>query len=209
MSSGEEILDGVWRFVATHPEWDEEEDWDALVAWWAVRGPDGLALIDPLVEDWDELDRLVQSAGGCAGIVRTMHFHERSIAPARSRYGTRVWARTPPPGVPAHPYDHPADADLALPAGLRAIEVCRDDELGLWLPARRTLFFGDVMLRDGAGRLTMCPESWVARSGGRDRLRADLAPLVQLKPEHVLVSHGPLVLEDGLVALADAVTPAP
>ena len=205
MGSIEEILPGLWRSSAIHPEWEEGEDWEAEVAWWAVRGPDGLALIDPLVEDWEKLDGLVSSAGGCAGIIRTVFFHERSIAKARSRYSTQVWARTPPAHIQAGAFDHDTSQGLALPAGLQAIEVPRDDEIGLWLPEQRALAFGDVMLRDPQGHLTMCPESWVARSGGRARLREALAPLLALGPEHVLVSHGPLVLGDGGQALAAAV----
>ena len=61
------------------------------------------------------------------------------------------------------------------------------------------------MMRDGEGRLTMCPESWVARAGGRARLREALAPLEELEPHHVLVSHGPLVLGDGAEGFPRAV----
>jgi len=204
MSSGQEILPGLWRFTAVHPEWEEGEDWDAEVSWWAIRGPDGLALVDPLVEDWEELDRLVAAAEGCAGIIRTVFFHERSIPEARRRYRTEVWARKPPPGVPARPFEHDTDQGLALPGGLLAIDVPRDDEIGLWLPDQRALAFGDAMLRDGDGRLSMCPESWVARSGGRARLREALSPLLELGPEHVLVSHGPLVLSDAPESLTAA-----
>ncbi|HWD65138.1 MAG TPA: hypothetical protein VG405_08175 [Solirubrobacteraceae bacterium] len=186
MSSGEEILENLWRFTAVHPEWEEGEDWDADVAWWAVRGGVGLTLIDPLVEDWAELDELVRACGGCAGIVRTLHFHERSIPEAAARYGAEVWAEGPVPG------------------GIEATPLVRDDEIALWLPEQRALAFGDAMLRDSDGRLTMCPESWVTRAGGRTRLREDLLPLQERAPEHVLVSHGPLVLGDGTEALAGA-----
>jgi hypothetical protein len=51
-SSGE-ILQGLWRFEAVHPEWTEdkggEEGWEPLVAWWAISTIAGLLLIDPLV----------------------------------------------------------------------------------------------------------------------------------------------------------------
>lgn len=197
MSSGEEILAGLWRFTARHPEWEEGEDWDPEVAWWAVLGPDGLVLIDPLVADWDELDRLVELAGGCDGIVRTLFFHERSIAEAARRYCAGVWARSATRDVPAGPLDHSTGSEDQIPARLRAFDVLRHDEVALWLPEQRALLFGDAMVRDSEGRLSICPDSWVMPPGGRPALRERLISLIELEPQHVLVSHGPLVLGDG------------
>lgn len=205
MTRGEEILPGLWRFTAIHPEWDEDEDWDPEVAWWAVRTPEGVVLIDPLVEDWEGLDGIVEAGGGCAGIVRTIHFHERSIRQARERYGAEVWARTPPPNVPEHSFDRAVAHEEPLPGGLLALDVARDDEIGVWLADQRALVVGDVMLRGADGDLRMCPEPWVARIGGYARLRPALGPLLELEPAHVLVSHGPLVLGDAPGALARAV----
>lgn len=207
MSAGEEILEGLWRFTADHPEWEEGEDWEAEVAWWAVRGDHGMALVDPLVEDWEELDGLVEAGGGCAGIVRTLHFHQRSIPEAAARYGAEIWARDPEPGDESG--YHAIGDGPPLPCELMARALIRDDEVALWLPEQRALAFGDAMLRDPDGRLTMCPESWVARVGGRARLRQDLDPLRRLEPAHVLVSHGPLVLGDGREALVAALAGDP
>src|SRR5947209_18226558 len=103
-----EIIDGLWRDEAMHPEWSEDEGgedgWEPLVAWWVADTPHGLVLIDPLVENWAELDRLVGERG-CAGIVRTCHWHERSIAEAAERYSVDVWARMPAHGVSKYPPD--------------------------------------------------------------------------------------------------------
>jgi hypothetical protein len=203
MSSAEEILAGLWRFTARHPEWDQDEDWDPEVAWWAALRPGGLVLIDPLVADWSELDRLVELAGGCAGILRTVFFHERSIAEASRRYRVEVWARRPPANVPPKPFDH-AVGEEQLPGDLHAFDVLRDDEVAIWLPEQHALAFGDAMVRDPEGHLSMCPESWVKRVGGWPALRERLAPLAELEPQHVLVSHGPLVLGDGAESLPRA-----
>jgi hypothetical protein len=88
---------------------------------------------------------------------------------------------------------------------LLALDVARDDEIAVWLAEQCALVVGDVMLRGADGHLRMCPEPWVARIGGYGRLRPALAPLLDLQPEHVLVSHGPLVLGDAPGALARAV----
>jgi hypothetical protein len=68
------------------------------------------------------------------------------------------------------------------------------------------LVFGDVMLRTSAGQLRVCPESWTQPAGGPARLRRLLAGLTNLPVAHVLVSHGPLVLDDGIVSLRAATT---
>jgi hypothetical protein len=59
--------------------------------------------------------------------------------------------------------------------------------------------------RSGAGELRTCPDSWQQPSGGPARLRASLGGLAELPVEHVLVSHGPAVLGNGLVSLRAAI----
>jgi glyoxylase-like metal-dependent hydrolase (beta-lactamase superfamily II) len=90
------------------------------------------------------------------------------------------------------------------------IDVERADEIALWLPAQRALLFGDAMLRRENGELRVCPASWLQPVGGRPRLTALLQALAALPVEHVLVSHGPLVLGDGprsLTAATDEPSP--
>jgi hypothetical protein len=198
-----QVLDGLWRFEARHPEWTEdeggEEGWEPVVGWWAAACSEGVVLIDPLVVDWPGLDAVVRGHGGCAGIIRTCHWHQRSIPKAAARYGAEVWARP-----------HP---DIALPAdramgdrdepwdGVQVFDVERADEIAVWLGRQRALVFGDAMLRNGDGQLRVCPESWTQPAGGRARLIGLLSRLGELPVEHVLVSHGPLVLRDGLASL--------
>jgi glyoxylase-like metal-dependent hydrolase (beta-lactamase superfamily II) len=204
-----EVLGGLWRFEGMHPEWTEEEGgaegWEPLVGWWAVASSRGLALIDPLVEDWDGLDRLVNDHGGCAGIVRTCHWHQRSIAEAASRYHAEVWAKRDPDGNSPEPLDHLIGDGDELFDGIRAFDVERHDEIAVWLPQQAALVFGDAMLRRPTGELRPCPESWTQPPGGPERLRALLRRLTELPVEHVLVSHGPLVLADGASSLSTAV----
>ncbi len=203
MATGE-ILEGVWRYVARHPDWAPGESWDAEVAWWAARTNAGLLLIDPLVEDWELADALVSGAGGAAAVVRTCHWHDRSCPQAAARYGVSLYARPTPPEGPLRPFDQPLAHGQRLPGGPLALHASRETELTLWLPEPRALVVGDVLLRDGDGRLTLCPASWVGGERELRDLRVELRRLVALEPEHVLVSHGPLVLGDGLRALEAA-----
>jgi hypothetical protein len=209
-----EILPGLWRFAAPHPEWTEddggEEGWGQVVAWWAVSTTRGLLLIDPLLGDWDELDRLVSTHGGCAGVVRTIHWHQRSVAEAVARFGAPVWALdtwtmdTPPPEK-RQPLDHGLHDQEELWDGIQAFSVERHDEIALWLPQQAALVFGDAMLRRDNGQLRVCPDSWTQPVGGPARLHAVLGGLTRFPVEHVLVSHGPLVLGNGLESLRAAV----
>jgi hypothetical protein len=199
-----EILPNLWRFESVHPEWENGDDWDPEVAWWVARTPAGLVLVDPLIEDWALVDALVEAADGCAAIIRTCWWHQRTIDEARTRYATEVWAREPSDGAPDRHLDHAVGDGHQLPGGLKAFAVVRDDEIGLWLPEQRALLFGDVMIRGKDGTLMMCPESWVARAGGHAALRIALQKLLALESQHVLVSHGPLKLSDGHDALVRA-----
>ena len=209
-----EVVDGLWRFVAVHPEsntpeWkaaaeDGEDGWDQLVSWWVVAVSGGLVLVDPLVEDWQALDLLLSGRGECLGIVRTCHWHQRSVAEAASRYGVEVWAKIHPGGRAPYVVDHEVRDQDELFGSLRVIDVERADEIALWLREQGTLVFGDAMLRRGSGELRICPDSWLQPAGGPARLRMLLGGLTELAPRHVLVSHGPLVLGDGLRSLEAA-----
>lgn len=205
-----EVLGGLWRFEAAHPEWTEEEGgeegWEQTVAWWAVSSPTGLLLIDPLVVNWPELDVLVARHGGCAGVVRTVHWHQRSVAEAAGRYDASVWAKPPPPADRDWPpFDRALGDREDVLEGVRGFDLERGDELALWLPGQAALLFGDAILRRASGQLRVCPDSWLQPEGGPARLRELLAQLAKLPVEHVLVSHGPLVLGDGAVSLRGAI----
>ena len=204
-----EILQGLWRFEAVHPEWTEdqggEEGWDPLVAWWAISTITGLLLIDPLVVDWDELDRMIDEHRGCTGVVRSIHWHQRDVAAAASRYGAGVLARHPPDGAPLVSLDRALADGEELWDGIRVLSVERADEIALWLPVQAALLFGDGMLRRPTGQLRVCPDSWTQPNGGPARLRAVLGGLTRFPFEHVLVSHGPLVLGGGRQSLEDAI----
>jgi glyoxylase-like metal-dependent hydrolase (beta-lactamase superfamily II) len=203
-----EIIEGLWRFEALLPEWTEnesgEDGWERQVAWWAIATADGLVLIDPLVDDWDALDQLVADRGGCAGIVRTCHWHQRSVSEVASRYTAEVWAKQHRDGGVPYAFDRTISDRDEFFGELRAFDVERADEVAVWLPRQAALVFGDAMIRTRAGELRVCPELWTQPEGGPARLRALLRALTVLPIEHVLVSHGPLVLGGGSASLRTA-----
>jgi glyoxylase-like metal-dependent hydrolase (beta-lactamase superfamily II) len=207
-SSSSQIIAGLWQFEALLPDWTEpdndEDGWEQNVAWWAVEAPGGLVLIDPLIDDWHALDALVADGGGCAGVVRTCHWHQRSIVEVASRYDADVWARPNPDGEAGCAFDHAVNGRDEPFNGLRVLNVERADEIALWLPRQRALVFGDAMIRTRAGELRVCPETWTQPEGGPTRLRSLLGALSSLPVDHVVVSHGPLVMGDGLAALRTA-----
>jgi hypothetical protein len=204
-----EVIEGLWRFEALHPEWSEdeggEEGWEQDVAWWAVAVSGGLVLIDPLVEDWDALDRLLDDHAGCAGVVRTCHWHQRSIAEVASRYHAEVWAKVHEARAPLA-LDHAVNDQDEILGALQVFDVERADEMALWLPRQAALIFGDAMIRTRDGELRVCPESWTQPAGGAARLRKILSGLTALPVQHVLVSHGPGMNGDGAASLRAAVT---
>jgi hypothetical protein len=85
-----QIIEGLLRFEALLPDWTEQEGgedgWEQSVAWWAVAAAGGLVLIDPLVDDWDAIDRLV--AGGAAVPASCARATGISAASLMSRAGT-------------------------------------------------------------------------------------------------------------------------
>ena len=202
-----QILPGVWRLEALHPDWEEaeggEDGWEASGAGWALVGQGGLLLVDPRVDDWSELDCLVETHGGCAGVVRTVHWHQRDVPEAAGRYGAAVWAAAPPRNGTWPAFDEPLVGERS-PVGVTAYPLARADEVALWFASHAALLFGDAMLRRPSGELHICPESWLSSSEEHERMRAQLRALTRLPVEHLLLAHGSPVLGNGAAALTAA-----
>ena len=202
-----ELEEGLWRWTGRHEEWQQE------VGSVLVETGDGVCLIDPLIppEDPDgflaALDRDVERAGGRVHVLVTIFFHARSARAIVERYAAPLWAparakaaverRSGPVSEPFRPGDR-------LPGGIEALPSGRGAEVVLWLPARRSLVFGDVLLGAGSDRVGLCPESWLPDGTTLADLRLALRPLLELPVERLLVSHGEPVLRDGAAALRQA-----
>jgi hypothetical protein len=197
-----ELRPGLWRWTASHPEWNHAENWGPDVGSVFAELPDAVVLIDPLVPEdeeesfWSELDRDIERVGRPVHVLLTVHWHERSVAGVIGRYGAKFWR-------PEEKGD--------LPAGVRAEVVKGSDwvEAMFFLEPYGALVAGDLLIgKDGGIEL---PVTWFPK-GEQEWARDELKPMLRqrlgaLPVELVLVSHGEPVLEDGAAALDRALSP--
>ena len=192
----QELRPGLWRWTASHPEWDHAEHWGPEVASVYAELPGGVVVVDPIVPAdeeerfWAALDRDVERAKGPLQVLLTVHWHERSVAEVLDRYDATLWR---------------PEVEAPLPEGVRAEIVKGSDwvEALFLLEPHRALVAGDLLIgTDGGVEL---PVDWFPkdeREWARTELKADLhRRLAALPIELVLVSPGEPVLQDGARAL--------
>jgi hypothetical protein len=184
-----ELARGLWRWTATHPDWepsqeeDDPADWNPEVGCVAYAAEDSLVLIDPLIGDGDyqALDDLAATKEHVA-ILTTIRWHGRTGRELAGRYSAST---TPPTAV-------------------EALEISGAGETMFWIPEHRALVPGDRLLGDRPPGVRLCPPSWLRYLDGftQDDLRSALrSELIELPIEMILVSHGEPVLRDGRAAL--------
>lgn len=189
----EQLAPGLRRWTAWHEEWRQE------VGSLAVDTADGLALIDPL-DPPPEVRRP-------ALIFLTVHFHARTASELSAK---QVWAPARDirllrnRGVEV---SNPFEPDDELPGGIKAFQTARETEVAYWLPDQRSVAIGDVLLGRGAkphptpDPLRLCPESWLDGATHK-QLKKSLQPLLELRLERILVSHGDPVVAGAKETLA-------
>jgi len=196
----QELRPGLWRWTATHPEWEHAEHWGPEVGSVYAELPDALVMVDPLVpqdeEDrfWEALDRDVERVGKPVHVLLTVHWHERSVATVLDRYKATLWR---------------PEEKGQLPAGVHAEVVKGSDwvEALFFLEPHRALIAGDLLIGKDGGGIEL-PVRWFPK-GEQDWAEQELKPelrkrLAELPVELVVVSHGEPVLEDGAAALERA-----
>jgi glyoxylase-like metal-dependent hydrolase (beta-lactamase superfamily II) len=194
----EEIAPKLWWWTSLHPDWTPEdleggEGWEQIVSSYALATDDTFVLFDPLVEDWDSLDRQVEEHGPPA-ILITLFWHARSAQQLLDRYdGTSVWAYEPAAewiGERTR-YTTKFNADDSLPAGIEAIPMPRVAEVAFWLPQHNSVVVGDTILRHG-DRATLFPATWVARRKQEiiDAAKQSVRELMERSPDRLLLTHG-------------------
>jgi glyoxylase-like metal-dependent hydrolase (beta-lactamase superfamily II) len=216
----EQLVEGLWRWTARHPQWHPGE-FGREVASFALRGPDVLLLVDPLLPDGDDvavLATLDEAAGGePVAILITIPYHARSAE--------ALWRRYRGQGASIHGHANvakrlsdrsalrPAKPGDALPGGAVAHAIGRPQrtEMPLHLPSHDALAFGDAVV-ESDGRLRVWSERRVddgVRAFYAQRFNPTLRPLLELGAERVLVTHGAPVLSGATKALAEALDDEP
>jgi glyoxylase-like metal-dependent hydrolase (beta-lactamase superfamily II) len=209
----DEIAPGLWRWTGLHPDWTPEqggpEGWEQEVSSVYAESPDAVVLIDPLVppEDaarfWAALDRDVQRARSPVHVLLTVYWHGRSARQLADRYGAEIWAHEKVLGTEERTVEPTRTFAFGetLPGGVLPHDAVRFEEAIMWLPAHRSLVFGDVVLGADDG-VRLCPESWLGEGGSHADLKEALRPLLDLPVERLIVAHGEPVLERGHEVLA-------
>ena len=218
----QEIVDGIYRWTAPHPEWRTRVEWGHEVACFALASRERLALIDPLLPSDSRRDQVLATLDGFAdGAARidlaiTVPYHTRSAEELYRRYRdgtpTAIWGhpavsrRFDDPQTPLRVVEPGTTIDGAAIA--YAIGKPRRHEMPLYFPKWKALAFGDTVIGID-GRLRVWEQASTDREWYERRFVPTLRPLLEPDVERVLVTHGPPVLHDGRRALEDALAAGP
>jgi hypothetical protein len=191
----EEIAPQLWWWTAPHPEWTPEDleggqGWEEIVSSYALVD-DGLVLFDPLVEDWDALDALVEGHGPPA-ILLTVLWHGRSAPEILERYeGSATWAHEPAAQWVEErtPVTKTFQVGDSLPAGSEAGHMRRLEEIAFWLPKHEAVVVGDTIRRHGDWA-ALCPPTWVRKNETFEPAREAVRELMSRNPARLLLTHG-------------------
>jgi hypothetical protein len=197
----QELRPGLWRWTASHPEWDHAESWGPDVGSVYAELPKAVVLVDPIVPQddeerfWAALDRDLERAARPLHVLLTVHWHERSVAAVLERYQATLWR---------------PEEKGELPGGVHAEVVQGSDwvEALFFLEPHHALVAGDLLIgKDGAIEM---PISWFPKAE-QEWAQQELKPMLRerlasLPIELVLVSHGEPVLENGREALDRALS---
>jgi glyoxylase-like metal-dependent hydrolase (beta-lactamase superfamily II) len=192
-------------WTAPHPAWRPNPEWPEEVGCAAYRGPDALALIDPLVRDdldperWCFLDDVVAEAQLPVVVLLAAPWHERSTRAVVERYAARVWAAS-------RARDRVGDLPQLdeLPRGVEVFAPAGVDQgqVAFYVTAERMLVVADLFLGTGEGLVvTPAPEP---ATFDLEAFLDSLEELARLPIDGVLVSHGRPLLSRGSEAISAA-----
>lgn len=190
----EEVVQGVWF-------WHVPDDriGGYVSSAHAVRGGEGVVLIDPLPL---ELDTLV-GLGDVAAICLTTSSHQRSAWRLRREHGVRVWAPSASREVEEEPDERYSEGDT-LPAGLQPIftpgagttqhSLLLDRDGGV-------LFTPDLFVHTAGSDLALIPAEY---AHDPEQARATAGKLLDLDFAVLCTGHGAPVTDDPKAAIRAA-----
>jgi hypothetical protein len=186
------IAEGLWRWTAPHPNW---ENWPGRelepreVGCVFYESEDATVLVDPLVPAEEEgdffrhLDADVERRGLPVVILLTAEWHRRSADELAIRYDAPIGG-APPEGMEEVP-----------------IEGADERQVAYFIRPHAALVVAEIFSVDIHGELRVGQSPALARP---DELEASLERIMELPVERLLVSHGEPVLEDTKPRMAEA-----
>ena len=215
----QKLTEGLWRWTARHPEWHPGE-FGAEVACFAASAGDTTLLIDPLLPPDPEpvLGTIDATLTGRLAILITIPYHVRSSEELWRRYGKEAETtihghRACTKRLTNESAFREIDPGTPLPGGVtaHAIGKPRRYEMPLHLPSHDAIVFGDA-IAEVDGRLVMWSSEKVdgkVASFYRERFAPTVKPLLELRWDRALVTHGRPLLEQGKWALRTALSAKP
>ena len=192
MAKLEQVLDGVWRW-----SWYSEEkgmDFNG----YAVRGPRGMVLIDPVCAPDDAWAQLA-GLGRPAEILLTNKDHERASDELRRRFSVSVAIHeADAPLLAVRPERTFKDGELCsgFLEAFRFRSLKSPGECAFLWRERRLLFVGDALAGRPPGGLGL-----VKKHDGRPGVLEELRALLSLDFSAILVGDGEPILKDGKESL--------
>ncbi len=221
-----EVVPGIHRWTARHPEWRPGRE---EVVSWALEAEDRLLLVDPLLpKKGDEAhEPLLAYLDDLAGpfdkleILITIPYHTRSSEPLFERYwgrmATRIWGQ---PNVADRFFYDTKLTEVPRTKGGASVPIVdglveaytignpRRLETPYYVPALKALAFGDAIVGAPDG-LRVWAQGQSSEAWYKDRFLPTLRPLAELQARNILVTHGPAVIRGGGEELAAALDAPP
>ncbi|HJQ51091.1 MAG TPA: hypothetical protein VJ838_11310 [Gaiellaceae bacterium] len=186
------IADGLWRWTASHPSWENWPDHERLpreVGCVYYEADEATVLVDPLIPADEEveflrhLDADVERRLLPVVIHLTAGWHRRSADELAERYGARIGGS--PPG----------DVEEI------AIEGADELQVAYFIQPHGALIVAEIFWVDIYGELHVGSSPILGRP---HELEASLERLMELPVERLLVSHGEPILKDAKPRMAEA-----
>ena len=191
-----DLAPGLWIWRLEHPGWRPGVDWQKVVTSVCVETGSERWVIDPLLPSEDATEVWGRfAAREPTAVAILLPDHVREIANDRGtwsvdllveRYGAKTFGPSvfDPPQIPKTTL-RKIEPGHELPGGLVPFSDPRGwNETPLWLPAQRTIVFGDTLTeRDGVLRVWMSPTH-------SERAVPQLRAMLELPVERVIISHG-------------------